>query len=52
MTLQLAVLAEIQDGNLTLNAELFSDKGDENFRCSKGGDVNALTIGKIAGENY
>ena len=44
-------LAEIQDGNLTLNAELFSDKGDENFRCEvKGRDVNALSIGKIAGE--
>ena len=44
-------LAKIKDGNLSLKAELFSDKGDESFFCEiKGKDTDARKIGQNVGE--
>ena len=44
-------LAEVKDGNLSLKAELFSDKGDESFFCEiKGKDTDARKIGQNVGE--
>ncbi len=44
-------LAEIKNGNLSLKAELFSDKGDESFFCEiKGKDTDARNIGQNVGE--
>ena len=44
-------LALINDGSLNLIAELYSDDGEECFRCEiQGKDTDALKIGKTAGK--
>ena len=44
-------LAEINNKNLSLKAQLFSDKGDDNFNFELlGKDVDALNIGKKVGQ--
>ena len=44
-------LAEINNNNLILKAQLFSDEGDESFNYKfTGRDVDAANIGKIVGE--
>ena len=44
-------LAEIQNNNLKLKAQLFSDLGDESFVYElTGRDVDALYVGKTVGE--
>ena len=44
-------LAEIDNGKLTLKAQLFSDEGDESFDYKfTGSDMDAVKIGKTVGE--
>ena len=44
-------LAEINNGKLTLKAQLFSDEGDESFDYKlTGPDMDAVNIGKTVGE--
>ena len=44
-------LAEINNGKLTLKAQLFSDEGDESFDYKfTGSDMDAVKIGKTVGE--
>ena len=44
-------LAEINNGKLTLQAQLFSDEGDESFDYKlTGSDMDAANIGKTVGE--
>tara|TARA_Y100001970_G_scaffold152699_1_gene186978 strand:+ start:601 stop:1512 length:912 start_codon:yes stop_codon:yes gene_type:complete len=44
-------LAEINNKNLSLKAQLFSDKGDEDFNFELiGKDIDALNIGKTVGQ--
>ena len=44
-------LAEIHNSDLRLKAQLFSDKGDENFNYELiGKDTDAYNIGKAVGE--